>query len=415
MSPTTTKRKLIIFDVEGVLLPKNRYLAFEAGRSLSFPQFIKLLSIGLLYEARLLRLESALRRIFNLFRGFTGKELVDIFAKVPLLPDTEAVFAKLREKGFKTALISSGLPQVVVENLASRLKTDYAVGLELETNDSVLTGNIDGDVIRKDGKASVMEKILKREGLTRKDCVVVADDRNNSQIFHPETLKIGYNPDFLIAFKSDHVIKESLLEIFSILEETQKRPRYSLTLSEAIREAIHGSGLFITLAAMRFGNYQVAFLLFLMALVYMASELARLERKSIPVISSITLKAATSSERYEFTTAPISFALGIMLSLLLFPTPVNYASIAIISLGDSAASVFGKLFGKTSIPFNKGKNLEGSFAGFAFAFLGASFFLSPLQAFIGAFVGMLVESLPLPVNDNLSTPLVTGALLTLIL
>ncbi len=150
-------------------------------------------------------------------------------------------------------------------------------------------------------------------------------------------------------------------------------------------------------------------------MIYTASELARIERKNIPLVSSITLNAANFTERYEFATAPIFLALGITISLLLFPTPLNYASIAIVTLGDSAASIFGKLFGKTSIPFNKGKNLEGSLAGLAFAYFGASVFLQPLHALIGATIGILVEALPLPINDNLSTPLATGVLLTLFL
>jgi HAD superfamily phosphoserine phosphatase-like hydrolase len=412
----TASRKLVIFDVEGVLLPKNRYLAFELGRKLSFLQFIKLLLIGLLYEVGLLSLESALKKMFKLFRGFSVEELLDVFRKLPLLPHVEAVFAKLRKKGLKTALVSSGLPQVVVENLASRLKADYAFGLKLEINNDMLTGNIKGDVIKKNGKALIMKKISDQENLTKQDCMVIADDRNNSPIFYPETLKIGYNPDFVIAFKSDYVIRENLLEIASILEKKQKRPRYSLSRNEVIRETIHaGGGLFVILAAKYFGVYVVAFLLLPTILTYTASELARIERKNIPLISSITLNAATFSERYEFAMNPIFFALGIMLSLWLFPIPLSYASIAIVSFGDSAASIFGKLLGNTPIPFNKGKNLEGFLAGFIFAFFGAIFFLQPLQAFIIAIIGMLAELLPLPINDNLSIPLATGAMLSLLL
>jgi len=410
MNRKVSRKKLVVFDVEGVLLPKNRYLAFEVGRNLSFLQLLKLLLFGILYEIGALSLESAFKKIFKLFQGFSIEELLEIFEKVPLLPYTETVFVELKKRGFKTALISSGLPHVVVANLALRLKADYAFGLELETDNKILTGNIKGDVLKKNGKALVMKEILDLEGLSKKETVVVADDRNNAPILYPEVLKIGYNPDFLITVKSDRVIEENLLELISILEGKQ-RSWHSLSRHEAIREAIHAGGFFITFASMLLGIYPIAFLLFLTILIYMASELARLERKTIPLISSITVKAATLSERYEFTTTPIYLALGVILSLLFFPTPINYASIAIVCLGDSAASIFGKVFGKTAIPFNKGKSLEGFLAGFAFAFLSAAIFLHPLQAFVGAILGMFVESLPLPVNDNLSTPLAAGIFL----
>ncbi|UCE95275.1 MAG: HAD-IB family phosphatase [Candidatus Bathyarchaeota archaeon] len=414
MSTSAPRRKIVIFDVEGVLLPKNRYLAFEVGRFISFPQFIKFLFFGILYEIGILSLESALKRIFKLFQNFSIEELLDIFRKMSLLPHVEATFIKLREKGLKTALISSGLPQVIVESLATRLKADYAFGLELETNKSILTGNIKGDVIRKNGKALVMKKIFNKANISKKDCVIVADDRNNTSIFYPEALKIGYNPDFMIVRKADYIIKKNLLELVSILEKAPVHMQEPLLQNEVVRETIHASGFFVIVIAIRLGIYQAVFVLSLITLIYTASELARMENRSIPIVSSITLKAATFSERYEFTTAPIFLALGITLSLLLFPTPINYASIAIVSFGDSAASIFGKLFGRTPVPFNKGKSLEGSVVGLAFAFLGAAIFLHPLQAFVGAIVAILMESLPLPISDNISTPLTTGALLTLL-
>ena len=99
---------------------------------------------------------------------------------------------------------------------------------------------------------------------------------------------------------------------------------------------------------------------------------------------------------------------------MLFPDPINYASVVILTFGDGFATIFGKKFGRTVVPFNKGKRLEGSVFGVLFAFSGALFFLNPMKALIGAVVGMLVEVLPLPINDNLTIPLITGLALTLI-
>ena len=176
--------KLVVFDVEGVLLPKNRYLIFELGRNLGFPQFLKLLFLGFLYAIGIISLESALKSIFSLFRGFNAKEMLNLFEKIPLLPHIEVVFEGLKEQGMEIALISSGLPQIVIENLAKRLKADYAYGFELEIRNNLLTGEISGSVIRKNGKAIVLDQLLDQEGLERKNCVIVADDRNNASIFY---------------------------------------------------------------------------------------------------------------------------------------------------------------------------------------------------------------------------------------
>ena len=157
----------------------------------------------------------------------------------------------------------------------------------------------------------------------------------------------------------------------------------------------------------------VASIIIFIAIIYTVSELSRLNGRSIPVISAITRHAASQSELYGFAAAPLYFAFGIVTTLLLFPTLAGGAAIAIFCLGDSAASLFGGLI-STSLPFNKGKTWEGSLAGFFFAFLGGAFFVPPVLALVGAAVAMTIEALPLPINDNVSIPLITGAVLTLL-
>ena len=51
---TTEKPRLVVFDVEGVLIPKNRFI-FEVGKSLGFITLIKLLFFGFLYEAGIVK------------------------------------------------------------------------------------------------------------------------------------------------------------------------------------------------------------------------------------------------------------------------------------------------------------------------------------------------------------------------
>jgi HAD superfamily phosphoserine phosphatase-like hydrolase len=406
-------QRLIVFDVEGVLLPKKRYLLFEVGRNLRFSEFTKIIFYGFFYELGLMSLKSALQRIFRVFKGIRADELLKIFRQVPLLPGAEEVFEQLRNDGWKTALISSGLPTLVVQDLAQRLKADYAYGFELEVKDGALTGEIWGDVIEHKGKLPVLMKILETEKLSPRDCVVVADDRNNTPIFLPGMLKIGYEPDFAVRIKADVVVTGKLQEILHPIKGEPAEKTSHLSRHGIIREVIHACGFLVPVLTMFLGLYPVALLISVISLLYVISELARMERKNLPVISSITVHAATQTELYEFTTAPIFFALGILLTLLIFPFSASSPAIAIFCLGDSTASVFGRIFGRRILPFNKGKTLEGSVIGFVFAFLGGVFFIAPWKALLGAVVAITVECLPLPLNDNLVTPLVTGVALVL--
>ena len=411
------KKLLVVFDVEGVLLPKWRYIPFEVSRKLGVLKFLKILLIGILYEIGVISLESALRRIYKNFKGYTIEELRHYYERLPLIQDVKETFRRLREKGCKIALISSGLPQLFIKELAKKLDADYAYGIELKTLNGKFNGEIGGTVIKKTGKSLILKKIQKTENLRPENCILVADDRNNLQMFPHVGLKIGFNPDFILSAKADYIVTEKLSEILPIIfKEENKKHEIGLSRNEIIRSIIHIGGLLTIIPCIYLITpHLMAFLILAVAALYTASELFRMQGLNFPPFTSITAKAAVKLELYEFALAPIFYALGIAFSLLIFPQNIAYATIAILTLGDGSASILGKFLGKTAYPFNKAKHIEGTIVGLIFAFLGAAAFLNPIKALVGATVGMLVECFPLPINDNLAVPLISGFTLTVIL
>ena len=98
----------------------------------------------------------------------------------------------------------------------------------------------------------------------------------------------------------------------------------------------------------------------------------------------------------------------------LFPPGVGAASLAMLMVGDGAAAVVGRRFGRTRWPGSP-KSVEGSAAYAVSAFaVGAAVAAWPqadlglAACAVGAVVGAAVEALPIPVNDNLRVPLVAG-------
>jgi phosphoserine phosphatase len=412
----TEKHRLVVFDVEGVLIPKNRFI-FELGKTVGFTTLVKMLFFGFLYEAGILKLESALRHVFSNMKGVELETLQCIFDKIPATPLLRSLFNQLKNRNYKIALISSGLPTVVVKKFAECLGAEYAFGIDVETQDGKLTGQISGEAIAPEGKMKILSRILIAENLELKDCVVVADDRNNRCIFAPEVLKIGFNADFVLRVKADRVINGKLSGIIPVIDGKKHKGSFP-TINDLVREDIHAAGFFMPVIAGLITVPAVATIIILIAIVYTVSELRRLEGRELRLVSAITRHAASESELYGFAAAPLYFAFGIVATLLLFPYHAagNYpagAAIAMFCFGDSAASLFGGLI-STSLPFNKGKTWEGSLAGFLFAFLAGTFFVSPLLALVGAAIAMTIEVLPLPVNDNVLIPIITGAALTLI-
>ena len=412
MTSRGEKSRLIVFDVEGVLIPKNRFI-FEIGRNLGFILLLKMLLAGFLYEIGSVRLKTTLKRIYSFIKGMKVDTITRIFDNIPIMPNLNEVFDQLKTKGYKIALISSGLPDFIVDRLAKKLGADFAYGIQTGLNGEALTGEISGDVIESDGKLLALSKLLHAQKVDLKHSVAVADDRNNSSIFLKEIKKIGYNPDFILRIKADHIVTGRLSKILPIIDEEFKlKPRSLIT--DLVRETIHACGFFVPIIAALFGIGPMATLICAIIALYGFSEWSRMKGKNFPVVSMITRLAASQSELCTFAAAPIYFAIGILLTLLLFPIPNNYGAIAIFALGDSTASIFGSLRSGHPLPFNKGKTIEGSLTGFLFAFIAGLFFLSLPFALLGAAMAMTIECLPMPVNDNILIPLFTGFTLTII-
>jgi dolichol kinase/phosphoserine phosphatase len=413
LTTTPNKPKLVIFDVEGVLIPRNRFL-FLLGKALGFKQLVKVFFFGFLYETGLIPLKTALKHLFKGTRGMKVETMMKIAAKVPIMPEANALFERLRAQGCRTALITSGLPTIVAQAFADKLGADQAFGFDVGVFGDALTGEIGGDVIEPNGKLVVLQKLVASEHVETGACAVVADDRNNKSIFLKEVLKIGFNPDFVLRVKADHVVTGGISKILAVLNGEPKH-RGKPTRNDVLRKIIHALGFFVPVIAGLVGVPIVAVSIILVLAFYALSEYLRTEGKKMPLINLITRRAASQNELYQLVLAPVYYAVGILLTLLIFPAPASYAAIAIFALGDSAASLFGRYYGHTLLPFNRDKTLEGSLTGFLFAFLAGAFFVSPLFAVAGAAVAIFIEYLPLPVNDNLSIPLVTGLALALLI
>jgi dolichol kinase len=101
------------------------------------------------------------------------------------------------------------------------------------------------------------------------------------------------------------------------------------------------------------------------------------------------------------------FALSAMIALFIFELPYGLAAISIVAFGDTFASLVGMKFGRHPWWFNKEKSIEGSIAGVVavslslIAFGFSPFYLIPIIAA----VGMLFESLPIDICDNILIPL----------
>lgn len=188
-------------------------------------------------------------------------------------------------------------------------------------------------------------------------------------------------------------------------------------MEEVKRKLIHLSSLWMPVAIL-FADRQV------MAWIFggcLAGNIV-LERLRADRVKGITpvydfffgrmLRAEPRAGQWIISGGPYVFAAALSVTLLA-PPPVAAACMAIMLLGDTAAALIGRKFGKH--PAVNGKSLEGCIAFCLAGYAGAMLFTQGEYAgilIISVFGGMLVELFEknLRIDDNFSIPVVAALL-----
>ena len=147
-----------------------------------------------------------------------------------------------------------------------------------------------------------------------------------------------------------------------------------------------------------------------------ALDFARLRSKSLnDFFFRHFSKFLRESEKKKLSGTPW-YVLGVLCAAALYPLPVAVYAVMFLACGDVAATTVGERWGSMKFPGSV-KSVQGSVAFFLAAFVAgliirSYFFPASLTAIAaGAFTAALVEVLPIKVNDNLTIPVISGAVM----
>ena len=104
--------------------------------------------------------------------------------------------------------------------------------------------------------------------------------------------------------------------------------------------------------------------------------------------------------------------IGATISVFLFEKDIAVLALLFMSVGDTVAALIGQQYGKIKIGE---KTIEGFSGGLVSCILISIFFPSVnwINRIAGSLIASLIELSPIPVDDNLMIPLISGGMMTL--
>ncbi len=416
VSVGTRAKGLVAFDVDGVLL-RGLFLSRLAWTTSAWV-WIRHLWLGFLLKTGIITVRQAVERAYQFQRGASIDHVLEAAESVRLTKGAPEVCRALKKAGYDVVLVSAGVPQQVVEHIASQVGADGAYGVVLEENDGILTGRMVGERHSSHGKRAGLEGILRQRGLSWTDATVIVDDDSNLDIVEAAWRSIGLNPEWKVLRKASFVLHtRDLREILEFFPEGARfgiTPQHIAVRHELLRKVIHAGAVLVPGIAAWSERFTL-WLVGVVTLVYLGSEFLRLKGVALPGFSTLTWRAMRASEPRGLLWGPLLFGAGVWLTVALFDPPASTAGILVLAIGDSAASLTGRAFGTTSLPHNPGKTLVGSLTVFAVGVIIAMFYVPLPWALAVGVVASMLESLPLGAADNLLLPVATAGTVALAL
>jgi len=184
-----------------------------------------------------------------------------------------------------------------------------------------------------------------------------------------------------------------------------------ITRVEITRKIVHLVTLAIPIGYALLPEETVLLVVFLLFLSFLSVDLLRHYHSGMAFLfQKYFFGKVLREQEKETLMGSTYFLFSSLLTILLFPKSIAIVSLLILILSDTSAALVGKGIGKISI---FGKTLEGSLA-FFFCSLLIVWLYPNLNRFWGGIAALgatLIEILPIRVDDNLTIPLVAGAIM----
>lgn len=204
--------RLIVMDVDSTLIQGEviemlaAHVGFEA-------------EVAAVTEAAMrgeLDFEESLRARVRLLAGLPVSAIDEVYAQIQLNPGARTLVRTLRRLGYRFALVSGGFSQIT-DRLAADLGIHYSRANRLDVVDGHLTGDIEGPVIDRAGKALALREFAAELGLDEASTVAIGDGANDLDMLNAAGLGIAYNARPVVQQAADTTVNVPYLDTIMYL------------------------------------------------------------------------------------------------------------------------------------------------------------------------------------------------------
>ena len=200
-------KRLVLLDVDSTLI-QQEVIDLLGARTEHKAEIIEITSRAMKGE---LTFDEALRARVALLKGLSADVLDDVRAEISLSPGARTLIRTLHHLGHKVGIVSGGFSDVIAP-LAEELKLDFVLANKLEVLDGYLTGNVVGEIVNRERKASALREFAAREKIDIAQTVAVGDGANDLEMLKLAGLGIAFNAKPILRESADASISNPYLD-----------------------------------------------------------------------------------------------------------------------------------------------------------------------------------------------------------
>ena len=200
-------RRLVVMDVDSTLIQDEviDLLARHAGTEAEVAEVTAAAMRGDLDFAESLR-----ARVATL-AGLPVSVLDEVRAAIRLTPGARTLVRTLKRLGFTVAVVSGGFIEVVGP-LAADLEIDHAHANRLGVQDGLLTGEVIGEIVDRQGKAEALRRFAAEENLPLSRTVAIGDGANDLDMLAVAGLGVAFNAKPIVREQADTSVNVPYLD-----------------------------------------------------------------------------------------------------------------------------------------------------------------------------------------------------------